>query len=674
LTSVSDSTGSGGYGYDTAGLLTNRLVGNRMTSIASRDGEGRPLSITNTVNTLSQLTETLTWSGDGLLATHTLARADFTDPHVYTYASSSRRLVQEQLNLNAGTTWTNTMVYDKGVAAGPGVLTQMGQANGASNEWSSVADTFSRVATETNNTFQYPAYGHVNGQSILLSAWLDNQPVSISGVGTNAMQWRAMMDLAPGTHQLKVSALHPSGFYTAWTTNAFTNSLAYQTTADSYDNAGNITNRVWKNPSGIAERTQTLSWDARGRLHAVTERDASNSGYNWSAVYDPLNRRLQTTTVLVTNGVASTAPAQTINSYFDPQVEFLELGVSYGNQTVWKLYGPDLNGKYGGLNGTGGLDGVSPYLNLFNPVISDFRGNILAEITNGVVSWISARPTGYGAVPGYRAVALAYNVDMAQSSAWRGRWVDITGYHQIGLRPYDSISGRWLTYDSVWNERDPNYYTFAGGDPVNGFDPDGRFNRNYYQAQLNSQTSDFNAWLNNNSTPSYNTPQNSSYDTASTALNIAGIAQFGAEYGSGAASIGINNASGGISLYTHFYGNQSTTAYLFSDIANAAGPYLFAASIVNEGYGVYSGQVSPTTAAINTTVGYIGWRGGPVGAAFAVGYGGGTLINNYVPGVSGAAQTIFQPIMNGYYSPTYQVNYDPNSVESNVNSVANPFP
>jgi hypothetical protein len=52
--------------------------------------------------------------------------------------------------------------------------------------------------------------------------------------------------------------------------------------------------------------------------------------------------------------------------------------------------------------------------------------------------------------------------------------MDITGYHQIGLRPYDPVSGRWLTYDSVWNERDPNYYSFAGGDPVNGFDPDGR--------------------------------------------------------------------------------------------------------------------------------------------------------------------------------------------------------
>jgi RHS repeat-associated protein len=133
-----------------------------------------------------------------------------------------------------------------------------------------------------------------------------------------------------------------------------------------------------------------------------------------------------------------------------------------------------LNGVYGGLNGTGGFDGVSPYLNLFYPVISDFRGNILGVVTNGVVSWNQSRPTGYGAVPGYRPVPLANGASISLSSVWRGRWVDITGYHQIGLRPYDPVSGRWLTYDSVWNERDPNYYSFAGGEPIMGFDADGR--------------------------------------------------------------------------------------------------------------------------------------------------------------------------------------------------------
>jgi RHS repeat-associated protein len=475
LTSASDSTGSGGYGYDTAGLLTNRMVGNRVTSITSRDGEGRPLSIATTVNTLSQLTESLTWSGDGLLATHTLTRSDFTDSRAYSYASLSRRLVQEQLNLNGSTTWTNALAYDNGVAAGPGVLTQMGQANSTANLWSGIADAFSRVATETNSTFQYPAYGHVNGQSTL-NAWLDSQPVSVTGVGTNAMQWRAMMELSPGTHQLKVAALHPSGQFTAWTTNSFTNNIAYQTTADTFDGAGNVTQRVWKNPNGTTSRTQTLSWDARGRLHKVSERDSSNSGYDWTAIYDGSNRRLQTTTLSISNGVALNVQPATINSYFDPQVEFLELGVAYGNKTEWKLYGPDLNGRYGGLNGTGGFDAVSPGLSLFNPTISDARGNILGyyDSAQGIVLWNSARPTGYGAVPGYRPLALANGANVAQSSAWRGRWVDITGYHQIGLRPYDPTSGRWLTYDSVWNARDPNYYTFAGGEPIMGFDPDGR--------------------------------------------------------------------------------------------------------------------------------------------------------------------------------------------------------
>jgi RHS repeat-associated protein len=472
LVSVSDSTGNGGYSFDSSGILTSRAVGGvRSTTITSRDGEGRPLTIITDVGGVQQLSESLAYNGDGLLATHTLNRGDFgTDARSYSYATSSRRLTQEQLNLNASATWTNSFTYDNGVAAGPGVLTSAGAAAAL---WNGVEDAFSRVNKATNNIISYAAYGHVNGQSTL-SAWLDNQPMSVTGIGTNAMQWRAAMELSQGTHQLTVGALHPSGMFTAWATNTFTNSLAYQTASDTFDNAGNITNRVWKNPGGTNERTQTLSWDARGRLHSVTERDAKNSGYNWTATYDGLSRRLSTTSILVTNGIAFTNLPTTINSYFDPQTEFLELGVAYGKTTEWKLYGPDLNGKYGGMNGTGGFDAVSPFLNLFYPVISDFRGNILGVVTNGVVSWTPARPTGFGAVPGYRPVALGSGASIAMSSAWRGRWVDITGYHQLGLRPYDPVSGRWLTYDSVWNERDPNAYTFCGGDPVNGFDSNGK--------------------------------------------------------------------------------------------------------------------------------------------------------------------------------------------------------
>jgi hypothetical protein len=43
-------------------------------------------------------------------------------------------------------------------------------------------------------------------------------------------------------------------------------------------------------------------------------------------------------------------------SIYDPQVEFLEIGVAVNGVVAWKVYGPDLNGTYGGMQGTGGLE------------------------------------------------------------------------------------------------------------------------------------------------------------------------------------------------------------------------------------------------------------------------------------------------------------------------------
>jgi len=493
LIAASNPTGSGSYGYDTAGLLTNRLVAGRDTLITSRDGEGRPLSIATTVDTVSQLGETLNWSGDGLLANHTLVRGDLmTDNRNYSYANLSRRLTRELVNLSPSTTWTNSFAYDQGVAGGPGALTTDGPVGANFGLWwSGVPDAFSRVNIETNNAIGFLAFGVVNGQSTL-SAYLDNQPIQILAVGTNSMQWRTFIELSQGAHQLAVSALHPSGFYTAWATNLFTNNITNQVTFDTYDGSGNITNRVYRNATGETNRTQFLSWDAEGRLRLVMERNTNNYGFNWSAVYDGLGRRLSTTTMLVSNGVPSSVLPQTLSSFFDPQSDFLELGVLLNSapqveflqedaspsvQTVWKLYGPDSDGTYGGENGTGGLEGVSPYLGTFNPVISDARGNVLAEVTNGVASWTLARPTGYGAVPSYLPVAYGNGVDLAQSSAWRGREVDVTGYYHLGLRDYDPVAGQWLSYDPLWNAGDPNGQSFCAGDPVDYFDPSGMFGK-----------------------------------------------------------------------------------------------------------------------------------------------------------------------------------------------------
>lgn len=462
--------GTGLYGFDTAGLLTNRTATIRSATITARDGEGRPLNLTTTVNGSTVLTESLSWLGDGLLATHTLADANFNDYRSYAYAPLSRRLTQEILNLNSATIWTNNFAYDGGSPQGPGVLTSVGQTNA---QWSGGADAFSRLAQATNTTVTYSAQGHVAGWGNV-NLWLDNRPVAVAVVGTNNTQWSATMELSPGPHQLVGSAVQqPTSQFTSWATNSFTNSIPYQTTSDTLDLAGNTTQRVWLNSNGTTNRVETLSWDARGRLHAITERDATSTGYNWTAVYDPLNRRLSTTSILVTNGVAFTTFPNTINQYYDPQADCLELGVSYGTKNIWKLYGPDLNGVYGGLNGRGGFDGYTTALGLFFPTICDFRGNVLGYVTNGSVMWNPSRPTAYGAVPGYRPVALGNGANVPQSSAWGSLWPDITGYYNFHQRVYDPITGHWLSGDPSWNEWDPNWYTFCGGDPVNHTDPDG---------------------------------------------------------------------------------------------------------------------------------------------------------------------------------------------------------
>jgi RHS repeat-associated protein len=478
---ASSPNGSGFYSYNTAGLLTNRLVGARSTAITSLDGEGRPTTEITSVYGTAQLTENMTWNGDGTLASHVLYRPDFTDSRQYQYNDLSRRLSYEQQNINLSTTWTNDFLYDNG-ADTMGVLTAMGQPGSAN--WNGGVSPLEQVNSETNTTTTYPATGRLNGGATL-AVTLDGQPLAVStnssGDPSYPFQWRAVMELVPGTHQLKVAALHPSGAFTAWATNTFTNNFGNETDAISRDGNGNVVMRTWYNSDGLADNVQYFFFDSKNRLTDLFDYDRSLNGYYVHSEYDGLDRRLLTQCYTMTNAVIQFNPT-TIGQYYDPMVEFQEVGVSYGNTIEWKLLGPDLNGQYGGENGTGGFDGVSPGLNLFYPTISDFRGNILGEITNGAIAWNSARPTGYGAVPGYRPVALGHGADLVQSSAWRGRWVDITGYYNIGERLYDPVTGMWLSYDPTWNERDPNYLSFCGGDPIMGFDPDGRFTRGSYQA------------------------------------------------------------------------------------------------------------------------------------------------------------------------------------------------
>ncbi len=144
-------------------------------------------------------------------------------------------------------------------------------------------------------------------------------------------------------------------------------------------------------------------------------------------------------------------------------------------QSKWKFYGPDLNGVYGGMHGVGGLEAVATGPQQSSSVIADIRGNGCASYNAQTgLTWYSSRVTAFGAVTGYQPLPLADGASVAQASAWRGKWADITGLYCLGNRYYDPIAGNWLGADPLGHKADPSLYAFCNGDPVNSFDSDGR--------------------------------------------------------------------------------------------------------------------------------------------------------------------------------------------------------
>jgi RHS repeat-associated protein len=478
------------YGYGDNGLLNSRSTGFRTTTVGSRDGTGRPLSITTAVpGAGNPLVETLTWRGDGRLTNYLATRSDFTDTHRYDYNYNQvNRLTSETLLLGAGQNLaTNRYVYDYGANGGPGVLTSNAMSGGAYyTRWYAPSsgrtglDLFQRILNEYEDSVaRRSATGGVAGVSFvtLLAHGKTNKNVDYY---TNSGKWRACIELPKGTnHAITVRAHHPSGQIIASRTNTYSvSSFDYQATT--YDAAGFITQRVLRADTGqntAIQRTQTLTWDAWGRLVTVTERDDVNDGYDWVGTYDGLGRLLRTTYTPVSANVANANFRVTVDSWYDPQVEFLEIGVAVNGQRWWKIYGPDISGRYGAMQGAGGMESAISEINtaLSRGILNDYFGNALAHTVSPQVRWTAARFNGYGPVPGSPAAYLDRNVTIAEAVSWRGWRLHPMGWYNHGARWYDPNASRYLSFDPAWEisgNIDPYGYS---SDPINFIDPTGRF-------------------------------------------------------------------------------------------------------------------------------------------------------------------------------------------------------
>ena len=130
---------------------------------------------------------------------------------------------------------------------------------------------------------------------------------------------------------------------------------------------------------------------------------------------------------------------------------------------LWKHYGPDSNGIYGGLNGVGGLEAVQ-----------DEAGTVYEP------NAFAANAYGWGLESLEKSAGKAFAEVLAQNN-WHSRRLDPTGLIYMGHRYYSPVLGSFISQDPLGHDTSPGLYDFAYGDPVNYFDTNGLFASKVYQ-------------------------------------------------------------------------------------------------------------------------------------------------------------------------------------------------
>lgn len=474
-----------GYAYNDKGQLDFRENGFVNRLVASRDSMGRPLAVgTAAVGGVFPTSETLSYRADSTLSSYSINRAGigaWNESKSFTY-NNRGQLTQETLAPFSGGSSTYQFGFD---AAKLGVLVSADLSGAVNASWAaSSLDAFSRAQTESLSVtnFYLQAKGYAAGAGSV-SVALDGNPLGVyyDSSLTNGL-WLADMAVSAGSHTLKATAVHPLGVYTNSATNTFTVLAKAGSVTNAYDAAGNVILRSF--PDG---RVQSLTWDAAGRLLQVLDRNSTDDGYDWSATYDAMGRRLRTVFQTVTNDVAQTNSLLVTESFFDPMVEFQELAVSVNGERTWKVYGPDLNGYYGGLQGVGGLEAtIRESDGQVAGLVNDAFGNVVAAVTGEGVVWSPTKVNGYGPLPGFEPLVLTTNVSLAEATVWRGKRIDPTGLYWLGARYYDPADARFISTDPFGLGSDPSLYAAFWGDPVNYFDSDGRLAKrtaNYFYSK-----------------------------------------------------------------------------------------------------------------------------------------------------------------------------------------------
>lgn len=514
------------FGYDRAGFLNGRTNPWRASTVNARDLQGRPTGMTLTATDVPGVTtllaQSFAWRPDGRLESWAITRGGLgTWNETREFAYDARGLlIRESFAPAAGESATIDYGFDGDRL---GVRTSAITTGDLTANWRipiGGLDQFARVRQETVDGVASPpeAWGYAKGAGkvqVTLRNLDNGGAFEVTGVKFNPDsadgKWSVPLDVPFGPYELTATAVHPSGGHVAGPAVS-----RFEVTIQ--DNAPSQVIHSDCDDDGYVYHTRRdygtnryIRWDVLGRLISIREIYPIMEGYQWVATYDPIGRRLKTQRDDVAGSIVPDTRL-TIASTYDPEVEFLEIGVSVQRNSDpairhWKVYGPDANGAYGALQGIGGLEAtILESDGETCGTVNDVFGHRVAFIGHDTAGsdtlvWGGNENTcsvsGYGPLPGTDQPKLLDTVDapgttpiLAEASVWQGRRIDPTGLYYLGARYYDPQSGKFISPDPAGHAGSMDLYSYANGDPINQMDPDGRL-----QAQVQNYTGSFPAPL-----------------------------------------------------------------------------------------------------------------------------------------------------------------------------------
>jgi RHS repeat-associated protein len=206
--------------------------------------------------------------------------------------------------------------------------------------------------------------------------------------------------------------------------------------------------------------THTFAWNTQGQLLAVTTNGVPAKSYT----YDPLGRRLSTTT-LTHSGTDASTQFSTVYHVYDGGHCAADISPS-GHPLRIYTWGAGIDNLLAvtTINGasTNTYYAITDHLNTVHALVDesgtpaatytyDAWGNVLSSTINSSLLAINS---------------LRY--------LWQGReYSHATGLYNFRARWYNPDWGRWLSKDPIGLEGGLNLYVFCANDPVNRTDPAG---------------------------------------------------------------------------------------------------------------------------------------------------------------------------------------------------------